>query len=184
MKRIFLGRWATLSVCAISLVTIAITNNHQLNAQKKVNTSFMQYLDDRSDPVQLLKSYYNAINRHEYVRAYYYWSPQNATSATSQPPSYPQFEAGYAKTTAVQLTTGKVTGEGAAGSFYSQVPVTLVATHTDASKHIYVGCYTIKQVNASNFGAPPFIPMRIYSAKIKEVPSKANTAILMQQSCN
>ncbi len=31
------------------------------------------YLDDRSTPIQVLKSYYNAINRQEYVRAYSYW---------------------------------------------------------------------------------------------------------------
>lgn len=141
------------------------------------------YLDDRSNPVQLLKSYYNAINRKEYVRAYYYWG-QNGNKTTSQPPPYPQFEAGYGKTKAVQLTTGKVTSEGAAGTFYFQVPVTLIATQTNGSKQAFVGCYTIRQPNPAVFGAPPFIPMHIYSAKIQQVPKYANTAQLMQQSCS
>lgn len=135
-----------------------------------------QFLDDRSNPVQLLKSYYNAINRKEYVRAYYYWN-------ASQPPAYPQFEAGFANTAAVQLTTGKVSSEGAAGSVYFQVPVTLMTTRTNGSQHSYVGCYTIRQVNPKNFGAPPFIPMNISSAKIREVPSGSNTTVLMNQSC-
>lgn len=208
MKRIVLSRHTALSISGIILIiTLAICNNNRLNAtqtatlmqgvklqssvakQPRLNVvsnlarnNLLTYLDDRSNPIQLLKSYYNAINLKEYVRAYSYWS-QNGNSATSQPPPYPQFEAGYAKTEAVQLTTGKVTGNGAAGTIYYQVPVTLVATHTDNSKHTYVGCYTLRQPNPAIFGKPPFIPMSIYSAKIQEVPSKANTGVLMQQSC-
>jgi len=142
-----------------------------------------QYLDDRSDPVQVLKSYYNALNLKQYVRAYYYWM-QTGTNATSGPPAYPQFEAGYADTAAVQLTTGKVSSDGAAGSIYYQVPVTLRATLTNHSKHTFVGCYIIRQVNPSVFGAPPFIPMGIYSAQIQEVSNSANTQVLMNSSCH
>jgi hypothetical protein len=119
--------------------------------------------------VQILKSYYNAINRKEYVRAYYYWESKGKSTA-SQPPGYPQFEAGYANTAAVQLTTGKVESSGAAGTFYFQVPVTLVATHTDGSQHTYFGCYTIRQPNPKNFGAPPFIPMSIYESEHPRSP--------------
>lgn len=141
-----------------------------------------QFLDDRSNPVQILKSYYNAINRKEYVRAYYYWGSKG-NSAASQPPTYSQFEAGYANTTFVQVTTGKVESSGAAGTFYFQVPVTLVATHANGSPHTYVGCYTIRQPNPKNFGAPPFIPMSINFARIREVPSSSNTVVLMNTSC-
>ncbi len=119
--------------------------------------------------MQILKSYYNAINRKEYVRAYYYWESKGKSTA-SQPPGYPQFEAGYANTAAVQLTTGKVESSGAAGTFYFQVPVTLVATHTDGSQHTYFGCYTIRQPNPKNFGAPPFIPMSIYESEHPRSP--------------
>ena len=141
-----------------------------------------QFLDDRSNPVQILKSYYNAINRKEYVRAYYYWESKGNSTA-SESPTYPQFEAGYANTAFVQLTTGKVESEGAAGTSYFQVPVTLVATQANGSLHTYVGCYTIRQPNPKNFGAPPFIPMSINKARIREVPSSSNTAALMNQSC-
>lgn len=148
----------------------------------KANLEKEQFLDDRSSPVQLLQSYYNAINRQEYVRAYHYWD-LNSKDATSQPPAYPQFEAGYTNTKDVHLTTGRVLSEGAAGTFYFQVPVTLVASHTNGSKHTYVGCYTIRQPNPQNFGVPPFIPMSIYSARIREVSNRSNAAILMNQGC-
>ena len=51
--------------------------------------------DDRSSPVQLLASLYDAVDRHEYPRAYGYWE---------QPPSgmsEAQFAAGYADTASV-----------------------------------------------------------------------------------
>lgn len=168
-----------------SISATRIVSNTLLIAElfpSAANTSADQFLDDRSTPVQLLKSYYNAINRKEYVRAYYYWGLKG-NSASSQPLTYPQFEAGYANTKAAQLTTGKVISEGAAGSFYFRVPITLAALHADGSKHTYVGCYTIRQPNPKNFGAPPFIPMHIYSAKIREVSSNSNTAVLMNSSC-
>lgn len=155
---------------AVSSVSLLLKSSAATNIEKE------QFLDDRSSPVQLLKSYYNAINRQEYVRAYYYWDLKSR-DATSQPPTYPQFETGYANTNTVRLTIGKVMSEGAAGTFYFQVPVKLVATHADTSEHTYVGCYIIRQPNPQNFGAPPFIPMSIYSAKIQEVSSHANTAV-------
>lgn len=211
-KKFRFGKCVALGVCFMPLVmTLAACNDNTLtsDADQAVNATLtrtasptsprenrptgeqqisqidpQQYLDDRSSPVQVLKSYYNAINRKEYVRAYYYWM-QKGTSATSQPPTYPQFEAGYADTAAVQLTTGKVSSNGAAGSVYYQVPVILVATHKDGdgSKHTFVGCYTIRQPNPKNFGAPPFTPMGIYSAQIQEVSRSANAAVLMEQSC-
>ena len=38
------------------------------------------YLDDRSGPEQVLRSYVDAINRKEYARAYSYWEAGVATS--------------------------------------------------------------------------------------------------------
>lgn len=145
-------------------------------------SSQIQFLDDRSSPVQLLKSYYNAINRQEYVRAYSYWGSR-VDSGASQPPVYPQFKAGYTSTKAVQLTTGKVTSEGVAGSVYFQVPVMLNVTNTNGAKHNYIGCYTIRQVNPRNFGVPPYVPMHIDSANIREVTNRSNNTSLMNQSC-
>lgn len=192
-KRFRFGRCFALWVGLITLVmALAACKNNTPTVEQTVNATLTQvaspssprkYLDDRSDPVQVLKSYYNAINRKEYVRAYYYWM-QKGTSATKQPPVYPQFEAGYVDTALVQLTTGTVRGNGAAGSVYYEVPVTLVSTQTNGLKHTFVGCYIIRQPNPKIFGAPPFTPMGIYSARIQEVSDSANTAKLMGSSCH
>lgn len=157
-------------------------NPTTINIAQSNSSNADQFLDERSSPVQLLKSYYNAINRQEYVRAYSYWGSRG-DSATSQPPAYPQFKAGYISTKAVQLTTGKLTSEGAAGSVYFQVPVTLNVTNTNGSKHNFIGCYTIRQVNPQNFAVPPFKPMHIDSAKIREVNNSNGKTASMTQSC-
>ena len=46
------------------------------------------YMDDRSTAASLVRSYYNAINRQEYARAYTYFGDSNA------PQSYASFAAG------------------------------------------------------------------------------------------
>lgn len=202
VNKTLLGRCTALWVSRITLVmALTVCNHNELYAAQTISTlkqgtpklsvatqlastavgvlaqnDLPAYLDDRSNPVQLLKSYYNAINLKEYVRAYSYWE--------ENPTPYPQFEAGFAKTKAVQLTTGKVTSDAGAGNYYFQVPVTLVTTLTNGSKQTFVGCYSIRQVSPAAFGAPPFRPMHIDSAKIQQVPKYANTALLMQPRCS
>src|SRR5690349_21692340 len=58
------------------------------------------YVDDRSTAASLVRSYYNAINRQEYARAYTYFGDNNA------PQSYSSFAAGYADTVSVTVATG------------------------------------------------------------------------------
>ena len=85
--------------------------------------------DDQDDPVSLMASYINAINRREYDRAWNYWeNPPN--------PTFDDFRAGYADTASVLLAVHPPTWyDAAAGSAYAQLPVLLLATHTDASQH-------------------------------------------------
>src|SRR5262249_37459132 len=98
------------------------------------------YQDDRSTPEAVIGSYYDAVNRGEYSRAYSYWGP--AAEAPQLPP-FDQFAQGYANTAFVDLAVGHVgTGVGA-GQLYFTVPVTLVATMSDGSIQTFVGCYTL-----------------------------------------
>ena len=170
---------------AISTHTVNQTppaKNPPSKEQQIAQSNQQPYLDDRSTPIQVLKSYYNAINRQEYVRAYSYWG-QKGTSAKSQPSAYPQFAAGYSNTAQVKLTTGKASSEGAAGSVYTNVPVTLAVTNTNGSKDTFVGCYTLRQANPKLFAVPPFTPIHINSAQIRKVAENENAALLMEQSC-
>ena len=122
-----------------------------------------RYLDDLSGPVEELRSYFNAINRKEYARAYTYWA---SGPGTSQLPPYNTFVQGCQDTATVQLTTGQVTSDSGAGQIYWTVPVTLAATTTSGTAQSFSGTYTLHQSQPGFFGAPPFIPLSIYSASI------------------
>jgi hypothetical protein len=117
------------------------------------------YLDDRSTATALVRSFYNAINRHEYARAYTYFGD----SAAPQP--YATFAAGYADTAAVTVATGTASSDGAAGSIYYTLPVAIDAVSTGGTHKQFAGCYTTRLVEPANQD-PPVTPMFIYQAKL------------------
>jgi hypothetical protein len=126
------------------------------------------YSDDRSDGAALVRSLYNAIDRHEYARAYSYFSkPMD---------DYRTFVSGYAKTVDVQVMIGTVTQEGAAGSIYAPVPVAIKSTEKGGKEQIFAGCYIIRIVNAA-IQEPPFSPLHIESAELEEVTGPLERAL-------
>ena len=139
-----------------------------------------RFLDDRSDALQVMRSYYNAINRHEYVRAYSYWEP---TTDTQVLPPYTQFEQGYADTETVELTTGEVQEDVGAGQFYYSLPVALQTTLTSGTSQTYVGCYTMHISNPGIQGVPPFKPLNIRSARLTPLAAGADVTQALSQAC-
>jgi hypothetical protein len=135
------------------------------------------YLDNRSNPVAVLQSLYNAVNRREYARAYGYWEEG------ANVPAYEAFQNGYADTQGVELVTGPVTGDAGAGQRYYAVPVTVRATQTSGDAQLFAGCYTLHQSNPAMFGAPPFRPLAITGATIQQVAPGADPAALMAAAC-
>ena len=117
------------------------------------------YLDDRSDPAALIRSFYNAVNRHEYARAWSYFGDARPAAG------YPGFVAGYADTAAVELVTGPVATEGAAGSVFATVPVAIAATGAGGTR-VFAGCYTTRQIQPA-IQEPPFRPLFIASASLR-----------------
>jgi len=138
------------------------------------------YQDDRSTPEAVVGSYFDAINRREYARAYSYWQPG---APQSQLPAFDDFQQGYAQTTSVQMQTGDVGSGVGAGQLYFTVPVTLVATLSDGSTQTFVGCYTLHLSRPSLQAQPPFHPMAIERATIEQVDNDADTGALMNGSC-
>lgn len=136
-----------------------------------------QSYDDRGDPVRLLASYCNAINRKEYRRAWGYWeSPPN--------PSYEHFVQGYAETASVFLAVSPPTRlEGAAGSLYARVPTLLIATHNDGSQHAFVGCYVARRPNLDIEGASANRGWSLYRATVTRTPGNTTDATLLAQAC-
>jgi hypothetical protein len=95
---------------------------------------------DQNTPVDLLASFYNAINRQEYGRAYGYWE--------TPPSPYTQFAQGYADTASVQLIVQLPAFiDVGAGNAYSNSATVLIATTRGGSQQTFVGCYTTHKVN-------------------------------------
>jgi hypothetical protein len=138
------------------------------------------YQDDRSTPEAVISSYYDAVDRREYARAYSYWEP---LAAENELPPFDQFAQGYADTVSVDLTLGGVgTGVGA-GQLYYSVPVTLVASMADGSTQTFVGCYLLHLARPQLQAVPPFHPLAIERATISQVDNDADTTSLMAQAC-
>jgi hypothetical protein len=124
------------------------------------------YLDNRSTAEAVVESFYNAINRGEYARAYSYFEDGEGVE------DYDSFVSGYADTEHVELTTGTLASEGAAGSIYYSLPVALDAIDTDNRHTAFAGCYTLRLVNPQ-LQEPPFRPLHIVKGEIHKIRSGA-----------
>jgi hypothetical protein len=138
------------------------------------------YLDDRSGPVEVLSSLVNAINRKEYVRAYYYWATNGGAPNL---PTFDNFQKGYADTASVQLTTGQVSTDVGAGQIYYKVPAVLKAQTTAGATQVYSACYVLHLARPEIQGVPPFQPLAIQTGTAKAAASGADTASLLGQAC-
>lgn len=125
----------------------------------------------RGGPIEMLTSYYEAINAKEYRRAYRFWeSPES---------SYERFAAGFADTDRVRLLvepSGR--NEGAAGSVYAEITAIVLATTRAGSERVFAGCYTLRRSNVRDHG------WRIYRANISTMPAGATVSRMLSQGCN
>jgi hypothetical protein len=127
------------------------------------STAFAEepYLDDRSSAETLIRSLYNAINHHEYARAWsYYADPPAKDFAT--------YSKGFESTAHVDVLIGEASGDGAAGSIFFNVPVAIRAKDNGGKFSAFAGCYVLRQVNGP-IQEPPFTPLHIQSAKLKPI---------------
>ncbi len=134
------------------------------------------YLDNRSDAAALVRSLYNAINRQEYVRAWDYFGDEKPAA------SYQAFVNGYADTTRVEVATGAVSEEGAAGSIFYSVPVAIRAAGKDGGSKTFAGCYTARLAQPQ-IQEPPFRPMHIEKGALKPASADGPLADALPQGC-
>lgn len=132
------------------------------------------YQDDRSSAAALVKSLYNAVNRREYARAWSYFGERKPASDLQS------FARGYATTERVDVETGEVSEEGAAGSVFFSVPVALRATGTDGRQHVFAGCYTARLVNPA-MQTDSFAPMLIEKGSLK--PADGSLSEVLPAHC-
>ena len=137
--------------------------------------------ENRNDALGLLRSYYNAVNRQEYRRAFNYWE-SNAFAPTFNAAAYRRFVQGYANTVSVALQTGASRSEGAAGSIYTSIPTVLVATHTDGTVHRFSGCYVMRRTRVPSSN-PESAFWHIYSAQMRVTPAGVAASTLLARGC-
>src|SRR3989449_7818223 len=137
------------------------------------------YVDDRSAGEAVIRSYYNAVNRKEYTRAYGYWE-----SGASQLPAFASFQSGYANTKSVTLLTKPGTIGAGAGQTYYSVPAVITASNSDGTTSIFAGCYTLHLGSPNAQATPPFQPVAIQSARITQAASGSNTSDLLNSACS
>ncbi|AEH89194.1 DUF1176 domain-containing protein [Mesorhizobium opportunistum] len=159
-------------LAAIALLSLATTGQTALAAGDAAEAP---YVDDRSSAEAVIHSLYSAINRHEFARAWSYFGD------TKPAKDFDSFVKGYDGTAKVEVETGAISDEGAAGSIFYNVPVAIRATDKTGGEKVFAGCYTLRQVNAQIQAAPPFDPIHIEKGALK--PSTADFEEAVPPSC-
>lgn len=118
------------------------------------------YIDDRSDAAAIVKSFYNAISRREYARAWDYFGDKKPSK------DFKAFVKGYENTASVEVVTGEPGSEGAAGSIFYALPVALLAIANDKSEQVFAGCYFARFINPQ-VQEPPFRALTLERAELK-----------------
>lgn len=164
MRRVFLAATALLSLTMSGQAALAADNAPEA-----------PYVDDRSSAEAVIRSLYSAINRHEFARAWGYYGD------TKPAKDFDSFVKGYDGTDKVEVATGAISDDGAAGSIFYNVPVAIRATDKRGGEKVFAGCYTLRQVNAQAQAAPPFDPIHIEKGALK--PSTADFEEALPPSC-
>jgi hypothetical protein len=162
---------------AVAIAPVAGSTVMSLTSSAEAAATFAQGngYDNPTSPVDVVASYFDAVELADYERAYDYWE--------SAPLSYADFAAGYAETASVQVIVEPPTRlEGAAGSLYAVVPTYLVAQHTDGSVHSFAGCITTRK---SNVPAPDEADSawHIYEAQFAKVDNLTNISAALAAAC-
>ena len=159
-------------LAATALFSLAISSQTALAADDAPEAP---YVDDRSSAEAVIRSLYSAINRHEFARAWGYYGDAKPAK------DFDSFVKGYDGTDKVEVATGAISDEGAAGSIFYNVPVAIRATDKSGGEKVFAGCYTLRQVNAQAQAAPPFDPIHIEKGALK--PSTADFEEAVPLSC-
>lgn len=113
---------------------------------------------------EVVKAYYSALQARDYHRAYRLWDRDGAASGKS----FAQFKAGFGDTASTRVEAGRAARpEGAAGSIYVTVPVTIVATGTDGSQRSFTGSYVMRRIGAISGASEAQRTWHIASASLR-----------------
>ena len=112
----------------------------------------------------VVERYYAALEHGRYRAAYALWSGDGQASGKR----YPDFIRGFARTAHTRVVAGRPTdGEGAAGSLYITVPVTVTATLKDGTRQRFRGSYVLRRVNDVDGATATQLRWHIASARLR-----------------
>ena len=170
----------TVTLSAVT-ATLAPSNTPASTATNTAaaNPTTANYLDDRSTPSQVIVSFYNAINRQEYLRAYSYWSDPASSLG-----SFTTWASGYSDTASVDLVFGQITGDPGMSQVYYTIPVILKTTAKNNTHTNYAACYVVHETNPDVYGAPPISPMGIAQGSAQPSDINASDASVLATACN
>jgi hypothetical protein len=138
-------------------------------AKKNLN-KIPPYVDARSTPEAVIWSFYNAINRGEFSRAYGYYLP------SSRPP-FASWVRGYQNTRKIQLRFSRAEPDFGAGQRYWRLPVAIEAESYKGKKTVFGGCYEFYQAAPLNQEAPPFESIAIVKGSLKRSSKPLNESL-------
>lgn len=136
-------------------------------------------MDDRSTAASLMLSYVNAINRHEYLRAYSYWINPSSYLGTLD-----AFTSAYANVQSESITMGAVSADGAAGSTYFSFPVVFTDSLNGGGSSKYSGCYVLRLPQPGNYGEPPIQPLNIDRGNKTAVSASTSDSAALASACS
>ena len=112
----------------------------------------------------VVRRYYAALAARDYKAAYVLWSGRGEASKQT----FDAFQAGFASTRSTSVDVeqaGEV--EGAAGSLYISIPVSVHAELNDGVKQEFSGSYVLRRVNDVEGSSQEQRSWRIYSASLR-----------------
>ena len=116
------------------------------------------------DALAVVHDYYAAISAGDFARAHVLWSDGGRASGQT----LAQFTAGFAQAASVQARTGQPGRiEGAAGSRFIEIPVSVRATQRDGSLRDFTGSYVLRRAVVDGASAEQRA-WRIASAELRE----------------
>lgn len=116
----------------------------------------------------VLQRYYQAIDSGDYRSAYTLWSPGAQDKQNASGKTFEQFKAGFAHTQSSRADIGEPGRiEGAAGSRYIEIPVTIRARLDDGQRQRFSGRYTLRRVGDVDGASRSAKQWHLYSADLQ-----------------
>ena len=133
--------------------------NTTVSQQESTPVNSQEHSIPSDKPEDVITAFYDNVNQKKYSAAYILWENEGKASGKT----LEDFTKGYSETKSTDVTiVGTVSTEGAAGSIYATVPVSITAVTTTGKTQHFTGEYVLRKSNIEPKG------WHIYSAKISQ----------------